>query len=396
MLSTLSPPAAPTGRTADLVERCLSERFDPAAYRGLRVTVVVPDATRPLHHAAILPPLLARLDEVAREVTVLVALGLHRPMTEAELAPVTAVTSNRVIQHAAHRPAELAEVAIEPCGPLPGRVALHRAVVDADRVICVGVVEPHQYAGFSGGAKAVAIGCASAETITALHGLALLRDPGTRLGALDGNPFQACLMNVAAALPAVDALQVVPHDLARCHAVFFGPVADAFARAAEVSRRRLMVQLDAPCAWLHLPVPAAKAQSFYQASRAATYVAGVSRPVVTDQGALVVEAACPEGAGAGAGELAFARAMTRGVETLLAQLEGAAPGETRGGEQRAFVLAKTLRRFRVALVGAPPIDGLDAMGVTQHDTLEGAIAALGLSQPGLRIEDVFRSVPELR
>ena len=76
-----------------------------------------------------------------------------------------------------------------------------RRVAEAALVIAVGVVEPHLYAGFSGGVKAVAIGCAGEATIAWTHRPAFISRPGVVLGRLDGNPFQETLREVAARTP---------------------------------------------------------------------------------------------------------------------------------------------------------------------------------------------------
>lgn len=158
--------------------------------------VVVPDATRPLPVEAVLRPLLKFLVVSGSPTSILVGLGLHRPMTDAELEPLRQVCEGldvEIVQHDA-RGDDLIDVGLAtdlpPSSPPELPRVLNRLVVNSERLICVGTVEPHQYAGFSGGIKAVSIGCAGAETISAMHGLDLLRDPKTTLGRVDDNPFQ--------------------------------------------------------------------------------------------------------------------------------------------------------------------------------------------------------------
>lgn len=363
-----------------------------AAAAGVRVTVAFPDPTRPLDPEATLGPLVEHLAGAA-EVTVVVATGLHRGLTPEERAPLARVVRGaRLLEHDARGP-ELVRVA-EDAGGL-GRAlpaVFHRAVVQADLLVLAGLVEPHQYAGFSGGIKTVAIGCAGAETIGRLHGLELLRAPGTALGVLEGNPFHAALWRLGAYLPPAFALQLVPSDPPQ---VFAGPAREAFTAAAAAADRACFFEVEAPWAWLHLVVPAAKAQSFYQASRAATYVALARPPALASGGAILLEASCPEGLGQGAGELAFAEALGRGRGALLAELAGTSDRALGGGEQRAFVLAKALEGCRLALVGAPPLPELLAFGVSQHATVPEALAALGASGPGARLDNVFHRVPRL-
>jgi hypothetical protein len=259
------------------------------------------------------------------------------------------------------------------------------------------VVEPHQYAGFSGGAKALAIGCAGRAPIARLHGLELLRDPRVQIGATDDNPFHAALWAAMRPITApILALQIVPSDPPR---VLFGPLDATFAAAVAHARATLFAPHDRPLKWVHLPVVEAKGASFYQASRAATYVAAVERCVVERGGWLLLEAPCPEGVGQGAGERACEAAMMSGVALLDAELSGAlpAPADAAGGRQRAYVLARTLRTHHIALIGAAPIPALAPMNIPQFDTLAAAIDALGLApDAGATLPDVFSAVPTLR
>jgi nickel-dependent lactate racemase len=398
-----APPPSLPPLEARVAEAVASSGLEAAlaGHARPRIAVVVPDATRPLPLQRILPPLFARLRAQAPDaaLTVVVALGLHRPLLEAEHAPLAALAESagaRLIEHRADRPDTLVTVSEDVGGlssPLPARFA--RSVVEADLRIAVGLVEPHQYAGFSGGAKAIAIGCAAPETIGALHGLELLRAPGTRLASIDGNPMQAALWRLVAPLGAFFAVQLVPEpDLADL-SVFAGPATSAHAAAVARASCATVEEVTRPWDWLHLFVPPAKAQSFYQASRAASYVALAEPSALRAGGTILLEASCPEGLGLGAGERSFARALARGPAALRDEL---ATGRRalEGGEQRAFVLVRTLDRVRLELIGAPPMPALDAFGIRSWPDLETARAALQLPGEGATRADVFARVPRLR
>ena len=361
--------------------------------------VIVPDATRPIDYLKTVRPLLEALCAGGSQVRILVALGLHRPMTDAELAPLEGAAAGlgvAIEQHDAR--GDLVDlgvaVGLPDSAPTNLPITLNRRLVEAERIICVGTVEPHQYAGFSGGIKAIAIGCAGEATITAMHGLSLLRDEGTRLSGLEDNPFQACLWRIVHSLNDVLGMQIVPTGGSK-EPSFFGEIKEAFESACQVARREFFETFDEKVDWLHLPVPAVKASNFYQASRAATYAALVDGPAIRDGGTIIVEAACPEGIGTGTGERACAEAMLRGRDALLDELK-AGTAQTRGGQQRAYVLARTCARYRVALVGAPTMPELEAMGIEQFESLESATADLGLrGRPAARVDNIFRAIPTM-
>ena len=390
----------------DAAEDALAAGFQGAFFRKKRVAIAVPDLTRPVDYTKLLPGLLERLEGLAAEVTIVVALGLHRRLDDAELSPLDDLAARfgaEVVQHDA-RSDDLVEIAENVTRDdredrqgwpvLPARFT--PAIAEADRIICVGVVEPHQYAGFSGGAKTVAIGCGSYATISAMHGLEFLRDRRTALGRIEGNPFQEAIWEVARPLGPMFGLMVVPpssqeQGRRECHDATFGPLYMAFTSCVEIAQEVFFEEVDEPFDWLHLPVSGPKAVNFYQASRAVTYTALVDRPAVRDGGLLVLEADCPEGIGQGAGEQACAEAMLRGKEALLAELRGEQKVQTRGGQQRAYVLAQALDRCDVAVVGAPAMAELEAMGIEQFDSLD----EVETNGRGRTAPDVFHRVPRL-
>ena len=382
----------------DDIEQAVADvlaRHQTTFSKSVDTCIAIPDATRPLSFEAVLRPLLRQVDTRDSSTTVLVALGLHRPMTNEELAPVRRAIGDRrvdVIQHDAHS-ADLVEVGVVDDVP----VFLHRQILESQRVICVGTVEPHQYAGYSGGIKALSIGCAGAQTIGAMHGLKFLRNERTTLGRVEDNPFQEALWAIASPLDEIWGLQIVPAPGGGISGVFFDEIRTAFDDACRLAARTFFEPVDEAYDWLHLPVPPEKAANFYQASRAATYAALVNRPAIKRAGTLLVEAACPEGMGRGAGERACAEAMRRGPAQLLRELRGDRQVTTRGGQQRAYVLARTCERHRVVLVGAPRIDELAAFGIEQFDTVDQARVALGLKAgEGRTVDDIFHRIPRRR
>jgi len=383
------------------LESELDEHFEPSAFADSAVTVVVPDRTRPIDYGEHVAPLLDRLVDAGAAPTVLAGIGLHRPMSEAEIAPLRRATDRLQVplrQHDASAD-DLVELDPDVSQGRPGWPELpaefHPAVAGADAIVTVGTVEPHQYAGFSGGAKGVGIGCASHRTIGAMHGLEFLRREGTRLGAVEGNPFHAATWRLVEPLPPIFGLQVIPASGPAPQRYAVGSIDEAYSRAIETARTRFFTTLDTPQEWLHLPVSEGKATNFYQASRAATYAALVERPALADGATIVVDAPCPEGIGTGAGERACARALSRGVSALLEELRGDEPVATEGGAQRAYVIAKTLDHYDLALVGAPAIDVLDAVGIPQFSDFEAALRELRFEGPGRTVEDIFHSVPRL-
>ena len=291
-----------------------------------RVVVAVPDGTRPLD---VRPALAALRARVRGELVVVVGLGLHRPMSRAELSPLAPWSPRQ------SDPDDVVDTIA--WDGIPGQVT--RSVAGADAVVSVGVLELHQYAGVSGGHKGVAVGCGGRATIAALHARARVLAPGVRLGQVAGNPFRQAIDALGRAAGVTHALNWLPG-----HGWLFGDPVDVVARGAAALDPWEPVASTFAGAVLH--VPPSKASSLYQASRAATYLALSPHPPVRDGGTLVLAAACPEGLGAEAG---FRRALADHRPPWSELLTGPPP---RGaGAQRAVVLAQLAQRFRLAVAG---------------------------------------------
>ena len=141
-----------------------------------RVALAVPDATRKLNLAAA----LAAVESCLENPTVIIGLGLHRSMTDAELAPIA---SWHPIQHDPDACAPLTKNGIQI-----GKIS--QTIADAEWSLSIGVVELHQYAGYSGGHKGVAVGCGGRDTILQLHSRESIRAAGVEVGRINGNPFR--------------------------------------------------------------------------------------------------------------------------------------------------------------------------------------------------------------
>jgi len=211
-------------------------------------------------------------------------------------------------------------------------------------------VEPHQYAGYSGGRKTVAIGCCGEPVITATHGMRFLEDPGVRLAKIEGNPFHQTIVEIARRAGLRFCLNVVTDDRERVVAISAGAPDDVLSElvgvAARLYTQPIAKQYDIVIAGVGKP----KDANLYQASRAATYLRFAPTPVVREGGAIIIAAQLEEGAGEGAGEQRFLAALER-AESPAAVVE-AARQHFEGGEQRAVMLALTLQHCLVIIAAS--------------------------------------------
>ena len=314
----------------------LSARVDPDD----TVAIVVTDVTRATPDDILLDAMIAELDRAGvhrEQITVIVGLGLHRPMTDTE---IEAALGEFAPLARNHDPAATVSL-----GEIDGvDIEIHETVAAADRVLATGMVEPHQYAGFSGGAKTVVVGAGGESQIGYTHGPDLLKQDGVRLGRVEGNPFREFL-DRAGDRVGIDFCLNVTHGPSGILEAAAGDPRAVVDDLAESARDVLSVELDATYDAVVAGVGAPKDATLYQSTRAATYVALGDYDPLVDGGRIVLPATLPEGAGEGTGEQRFHEWLSGATdaESLYEEMtEGYRPGA-----QRAFVLARVLREHDV-------------------------------------------------
>ncbi len=342
---------------------------------GDRVCIVFTDITRASPDYLLVPALLQELGAAGvrdEDVTLLCGIGMHRPSTPEEKVTklgAEVVARYRVIDNEPQNPEALVDLGVTPGGVT---VSVHRAAVEADLLIGTGLVEPHQYAGYSGGRKTVAVGAAGEALIAHTHGQAFIDCPGTRLGRIEGNPFHEAVTEAAQRAGLRFILNVVLDDEKRVVCVKAGEPVETHQQLVAFARSIYEVdiphQYDVAIGGVGFP----KDANLYQASRAASYLFFASTPVVRPGGFLIIPARCEEGAGDGVGEQRFLAAMRDApdVQFILddARLHGYPPGQ-----QRAFVMAKVLEGARVVIVGSECPDVVAACKMTPAATMEEAL-----------------------
>jgi lactate racemase len=365
MAALAAPPEPPAGvpvavREGDSPEAVLGEWTC-----GDAVTIAVNDHTRPVDPSAALTALFARLTGPR---CVVVGLGLHRPERPDELSVISRFDPVQ------HDPDD--SVPVGHIGGIAARVAV--PVAQAAWSISVGVVELHQYAGVSGGHKGVVVGCGGRQTIAALHHRDRITMPQVEVGRVEGNPFRQVIDRIGRAARCRLAVVYVP-ALGRWMA------GDPTLVVAEAARRLdPWYSVPGPVGGAVLRVPASKGLSLYQASRAATYLAMSPRCPVARGGALVIDAALPEGLGSEAG---FVAALQREGPPWGGTLSGPAP--TGAGAQRAVLLALLAQRYRLVLRGCQRPDELRALGFD-------ASAEPAVVEPGwVEVLRPFERLPQL-
>jgi nickel-dependent lactate racemase len=342
---------------------------------GDTVCIVFTDITRASPDHLLVPALLAELAVAGvrdEDITLLCGIGMHRPSTPEEKVAklgTEVVARYRVMDHEPQNPAVLVDLGTTESG-IP--LSVHRAAYEADLLIATGIVEPHQYAGYSGGRKTVAVGAAGEAMIAYTHSPQMVDHPGTRLGRIEGNPFHEAVSEAAQRAGLCFILNVVLDDHQRVVAVRAGEPTAAFFELVAFARELYEVpvprQYDVVIGGVGFP----KDANLYQASRAASYLFFAPTPVAKPGGFFIIPACCQEGAGEGAGEQRFLEKMrdARDMPSLLEEMRrtGYPPGA-----QRAFIMAKVLEVNPVIIVRAECPEIVRAAKMIPAATMEEAL-----------------------
>ncbi len=217
--------------------------------RGRRdAVVVISDKTRPVPYGIVLPPLLATLEAagIARErIEILVATGLHRANTADELAAMTSpaiVADYRVRNHDARDQSQHVHLGRTAQGT---ELWIDRGLLAADLRVMTGLIEPHLMAGFSGGRKAVAPGCAGVDTMRSLHGAAML-ESALGPGIIEGNQFHEELVGIARRVGVDFLCDVAINRHRQLTGVFAGDLEQAHAAGVRMVEQHVRADLDRP------------------------------------------------------------------------------------------------------------------------------------------------------
>jgi len=217
--------------------------------RGDRVVVAHSDITRATPNQRLLPVLLAELEAagIHREnITLLNALGTHRKQTPAELRGMlgdSIVEKYRCLQHDAFDDENLASLGETSSGH---PVRLSRTLLEADLKILTGFIEPHFFAGFSGGPKGVLPALAGAESVLTNHGYHMISDPQATWGICEGNPIWEEMLEMALRVSPVFLLNVSLNVDKQITGVFAGNLQAAHRAGREFVRQNAMVPVSAP------------------------------------------------------------------------------------------------------------------------------------------------------
>ena len=334
--------------------------------------IIVSDHTRPVPSRDILP---AMLDELRAgspdiDVTLLVATGFHRPTSTKELEDKLGreiMDSCRIVVHDCRDAASNVEIGTLPSG---APCVVDRLAVETDLLVAEGFIEPHFFAGFSGGRKSVLPGVADQVTVLGNHCSRFIDSPFARTGVLDGNPIHEDMLAAAEMAKLAFIVNVVIDEEKKTVAAFAGNFRTAHRRGCDYMLDYFKVA----------PVPseivvtsnggAPLDQNLYQCVKSMT----AAEASCVEGGVIVLCAECADGHG---GE-GFYHAL-RDCESpaaLYAEQMATPQDRTVPDQWESQILARILMHHTVIFVTRPELkDMVEEMKMRWAPTLDDALAA---------------------
>ena len=286
---------APTG--ADSVREALanpigSPRLCEIVRPGEKIAIITSDVSRPMPTWVAMPPLLEELFAAGvdpDDITLVFALGSHRHQTEEERQKLAGDFAYSKIKCVDSDPEDCVHLG-ETSNGTP--IDITRTVAEADRRICLGNIEYHYFAGYSGGIKAIMPGSSTPAAIQANHSMMILPDAHT--GKLDGNPLRADLEEAAPLCPVDFLVNVVLNEKKEIIYTVCGDLTKAHRQGCDFLDKLYSVKVPEKADIVIVSQGGApKDLNLYQTQKALDN----SKHAVKDGGTIILVGSCREGFG---------------------------------------------------------------------------------------------------
>ncbi len=384
--------ARPTLTDLEIGERLAnpigSQTLEEFVEPGEKVLIVVPDATREVACGQVINMVVRRLianGTAPFDISIIFATGIHRRVTDEEKKAILTPFIYQRVKSFDHSPRDIAHLVRlgETSGGIP--IELNRALVENDKVILIGGIAFHYFAGFTGGRKLICPGLASSKTVSATHKLAFDCDRKTRregvgTALLDGNAVHDAFAGAASAIKQVFCISTFVNETGELTELFCGDLLESHRIACETYSAEKTIEIEgkrglviASCGGLPYDINLIQA---HKTLEAASYACA-------DGGTIVLLAECSDGLGradflqwfeaANSGELA--ERLCEGY-----QVNG----------QTAWNLMRIAERFDVRIITELSEGNVQKMGIKRCSSLADALNGVRLDDGGFVISSGSR------
>ena len=332
--------------------------------------IIISDHTRPVPSKDILPEMFAELEAGSPgiAITLLVATGFHRPTTTAELEAklgVDILKRVKIVLHDSRNAASNVKIGVLPSG---APCVIDKVAADAELLVSEGFIEPHFFAGFSGGRKSVLPGVADQVTVLGNHCSKFIDSPFARTGILDGNPLHKDMMAAAKMAKLAFIVNVVIDEAKKTVAAFAGDPFAAHRKGCDFLLGYAKVAPKPADIVITSNGGAPLDQNLYQCVKGMTAAEATCNP-----GGVIID--CVECAD-GHGGQSFYESLKNctSADAFYAQCLATPQDKTIPDQWEAQILARIIRNYTVIVVSRPEMKTMvEEMKMRYAPTLEAAL-----------------------
>lgn len=310
-----------------------------------KIVIVTSDHTRAMPSRITLPLLLGeiRRENPTAQITILIATGLHRATTEQEQRRMFGdeiVDREHIVVNNAFREEDFVSLGTLPSG---AELCVNRIAAECDLLITEGFIEPHFFAGFSGGRKSILPGICSEKTVNENHSFRAIASPQAKAGVLDGNPIHRDMVEAARRVGVQFILNVALDPQKRIAAAFAGDLEQAHAQGVCFIREQYGCRAEKGNIVITSNGGYPLDQNLYQSPKAAA----TAEVCCQEGGVIILCCSCSDGFGGEHFEKLIGLGSPEQIEAYLAAIP---PQETIPEQWCAQIYARILKKHPVILV----------------------------------------------
>lgn len=329
---------------------------------GEKIVIITSDITRPMPTWDVIPHVLDELYDAgvkSEDITLVFALGSHRPHTEEEKRKLAGERAYMEIKCIDSNPHDCIHMGETSCGT---PIDITRVVADADRRICLGNIEYHYFAGYSGGIKALMPGASTPEAIQVNH--SMMVDPNSHAGKLNGNPVREDLEEAGEICPIDFIVNVVLDEHKKIIYAVAGDIKKAHRKGCSFLDSLYKVKIPQRADIVIVSQGGApKDLNLYQTQKALDN----SKHAVRDGGTIILVGACKEGLG----QKTFEEWITQAdkPKDLIKRIRE----NFKLGGHKAAAIAMVMERANIKLVSEMDAEFVSSMFFEPYSDLQSAI-----------------------
>ncbi len=358
-----------------LVDSALAEPISSPQLKELargrqEIVIICSDHTRPVPSRFIIPPMLTEIRKGNPEANIklLIATGFHRPTTEKELKDKFGseiVKQEEIIIHHSEKSQDMVEVGTLPSGV---KLELNKHAVEADLLLAEGFIEPHFFAGFSGGRKSVLPGVASRETVLGNHCGEFIAHENARTGILEGNPMHKDMLYAAEKAELEFIVNVAINEDKEIINAFAGDYRQAHEEGCEFVADLAGVKAAPADIVITTNGGYPLDQNIYQSVKGMT----AAEATCKDNGVIIIAAECSDGHGGEGFYNTFLEADS--VQQIREDIKSRDMSETVPDQWESQILARILDKFEVIMITAASEEMVENMYMHKAKSMEEAIS----------------------